>query len=422
MTIVLLWVVAGVSALLLVAGGTVLGRIRLRAHLAAALRTAQQLSTRAETAGDDRFGELQVLREQLGRVLARLETEARAAGLPGVDRARADATGPGGTAAPAAGVTAELEQDLDLFKREVYAKTKRIEALESEKQTLAEKIVGLEESLRKAGERPTGRPSTSGEPGEVTALLDALQQEADQLRARLEEKEATLRTLASTDATGMLHEVERIRKELLGRNEEIATLEVRLMRAEKQAQQQDVRAQTLEKVKEDLAARALESASELRKASERIRELEMEVASRPGVSPPAPLAPMAAPATRTAPLPAPALPPRSGTGTTASPFGPRAATGTSPSPLPPRPPTSTTASPLPPRPPTSTTASPFGPRATTNPAAPPAPPRPPTATSPSPLPPRPPAPPAPSGSPSPRPRRPTGSIFPLPKSREDSDK
>lgn len=320
MPTVAIWIVAVVSVALLVGGGLVIASASLRRRLSAARRRAAALQTSVDPLPDDPFGELRLLRERLTRLRERLGQDAQALGLPPDPDAP-----PIGTPAPEearSAVTRELEQDLELFKKELYDKSRRIEALEEEKRTLAGRILELEEQARRRPPPGVGEPlvlrsdkTAPTQAEEMVALMDALQQEADDLRRQLADREQRLKRAQSGDSSGLIHELERIRKELLQRNEEVADLEVKVHRADQQIQKLKARATELEHEKESVAARALESAAELRQANQRLQSLERQQASAAVMATPPPAGtpvrtmPLPGPASRSSPPP---LPPGSG--------------------------------------------------------------------------------------------------------------
>jgi hypothetical protein len=119
------WILAFASTVLLIAGGFTVAVARFRGRVMARRRQAAKLGAQLEGKPADPFGELQIIRDQLRKIQERLGQAEELAGLPVQSPA-----GPATTTAPQAGaqVTAELEQDLDLFKKEVYTKTHRIDA------------------------------------------------------------------------------------------------------------------------------------------------------------------------------------------------------------------------------------------------------------------------------------------------------
>jgi hypothetical protein len=186
--------------------------------------------------------------------------------------------------------TVELEADLELVRREVAGKARRIEELEAEKRGLAERVVALEEEVRSQGVKaPAKRPgfipvNTVQGPATgdgLASLIDTLQQEADGLRAELVERDGRLRILEQGDPTGIVHELERIRRELQTRTEELSAAQDRLALAEKASAQSRAKASTAMEEKEAMASRSLETAGELRRAQEKVRELERQLESHP---------------------------------------------------------------------------------------------------------------------------------------------
>jgi len=329
MTAPVIWLVAAASAVLLIAGGFSLAAARFRSRVLRRRRQAQQLQGQLDRKSADPFGELQVIGEQLRRIQDRLGQAEDAAALPVTESAPAQSPGPALHSADmtAPSPTLELEGDLQLFKHEVYEKTKRIDLLVAQKQRLAEKIVELESALNAAqavpppaaaapapqGDAPPGRPSYGG-----MALVDVLQQEADELRAKIDEQDRLIKALEAEDSTGLVHELERIRTELVGRNEELAAFDVRLNRSAKKTEHHQSRVQVLEREKETLASKALDQAALLRQASDRVRELEQQLAVQGvggGAAPAIPSQPQPAPSTANYPAasrrpPAPPQPPR----------------------------------------------------------------------------------------------------------------
>jgi len=267
------WILAFASAVLLIAGGFVMAVARFRGRVAARRRQAARLGAHLEGKPSDPFGELQVIGAQLRKIQQRLGQAEEVAGLP------VRSSAPAATAAaPQAGapVTMELEQDLDLFKKEVYSKTHRIDELMTEKQLLADKIVQLETALATAP--APSKPSRRPKPTESNmALVDVLQQEADELRNQIAQQDQLLKSLEKSDTSGLVKEVGRIRQELLGRNEEVKALEARLVDSA-QSQQLQVRLGALETERDGLAAQALETAGQLRRAKERIADMERSLA------------------------------------------------------------------------------------------------------------------------------------------------
>jgi septal ring factor EnvC (AmiA/AmiB activator) len=104
-----------------------------------------------------------------------------------------------------------------------------------------------------------------------------------------------IETLKKGDQTGLLHELQRIRQELVDRNEEVSGLGTKLATLEERLEQQSARATGLEQEKEALAAKALDSAAELRKANERIYDLEQGHGAAAQPQSPSTTAPMPAP-------------------------------------------------------------------------------------------------------------------------------
>ncbi len=286
MSEVVIWIVAGASAVLLVAGGFVLAVARLRSRFAATRKAADSTQSMLYNVAADPFGELKVIADQLARLRRRLDQVpggSASASMPPLPAPASFTDPPEPT--PGKAVTAELEADLELFKRDAYGKTRRIEELEAEKQRLGEKIVHLEEQLERAQRTvapPPPRPpaEAQGSSEDLVGLIDTLQQETDALRQQINERDRRIRTLTKGDATGITHELERVRRELRTRNDEVQSLRDSLGRAERAATQAKTRAGQLEHEKETVAARALDSAAELRRAQERIRDLERQIASR----------------------------------------------------------------------------------------------------------------------------------------------
>jgi len=306
MSQVVIWIVALASALLLAAGGFALALARLRARLARSRAQAAQAAHRIAKASADPFGELKVIADELYRLRQRLDRVGQGGGRPPEADLAMAAPGPGtpppGRGGKANAASSELEADLELFKREVYEKSRQVETLEADKQRLAERVVQLEEQVQRAAARAAERPE-GGIPAAAAAarasrddasaddlaeLIDTLQQEADTLRGQLAERDQSLETLEKGDSTGLVHELERIRKELRTRNGEVDRLQDAVSRAEHSAEQARNRTTEIVREKETVAARALESAAELRRAQEKIRDLERQLASRPSGNYPAP--------------------------------------------------------------------------------------------------------------------------------------
>ncbi len=325
MTAPVIWLVAAASAVLLVPGGFSLAAVRFRARVLARRRQAQQLQGQLDRKSSDPFGELQVIGEQLRRIQERLGQAEEAAGLPVTEPAPAQSQGPAfqGPAPHPADLTApsptiELEGDLQLFKHEVYEKTKRIDALVAEKQRLAEKIVGLESALAAqaaAPPQPPSAPTKDAPPGHPSyggmALVDVLQQEADELRSKIDEQDRLIKALEAQDSTGLVHELERIRTELRTRNEELAAFDVKLNRAAKKTEQHQSRVQVLEREKETLASKALDASAQLRQANERVRVLEQQLALKGPAENAGPPSSASYPAVSRRPAPARQTPPPS---------------------------------------------------------------------------------------------------------------
>lgn len=315
------WILAFASAVLLITGGFTIAVARFRGRVVAHRRQAAKLGAQLEGKPSDPFGELQVIGDQLRKIQQRLGESEEVAGLPVQSSAGAVST-----SAPQLGTpfTGELEQDLDLFKKELYDKTGRIDELVTEKQLLAERIVTLESALAAA---PAPAPVRKVKPTESNmALVDVLQAEADELRAQIAERDALLKSLEKSDTSGLVKEVGRIRQELMDRNEELNTLKAHHTDVG-QLQMLQTKIQSLTQEKETIAARALETAGQLRQANERIGELEQALVSRQAVAFAG--AAQAPPPSVTATLP--------GAGPMPPPAPPRVPTnpGTTPPPLPP---------------------------------------------------------------------------------------
>jgi hypothetical protein len=114
----------------------------------------------------------------------------------------------------------------------------------------------------------------------------------------------------------LVKEVGRIRHELLDRNEEVSALRARLAEPG-QDQQLQAQLQTLEQENEGIAARSLETAGQLRRANERIAELEQSLVSRQAVAyadaaqaPPPPVVSAPMPGPPRVPMPQMTPPPR----------------------------------------------------------------------------------------------------------------
>jgi hypothetical protein len=295
------WVLALASTVLLIAGGFTMAVARFRGRVAAQRRQAARLGAQLEGRPADPFGELAVIKGQLHKIGQRLGKAEEVAGLP-VQSAPGSAT----AAAPEGGapVTQELEQDLDLFKKELFVKARRIEEISTEKQVLAEKVVELESLLATApaASTHTSKPSESN-----TDLVDVLQQEADELRNQIAQRDQLLKSLEKSDTSGLVKEVGRIRQELMGRNEELNTLKTRLATTARQQHNQS-RLEGLEREKEELAARALDAAAQLRVATQRIGELEQILMSRQAAPEARPVQATSAPETTSSPPAPPRVP------------------------------------------------------------------------------------------------------------------
>ena len=317
------WLIVFASAGLLAGGGYFAAQARLRSLALARRRQVQELQAQLDGKSADPFGELQVLGDQLNRISQRLARAEDSAGLPATAPASGSAPPPPAPAAstPEGGsaVSTELEADLELFRREVYTTTQRIDGLVSEKQHLAEKIVELEtelEASRRATQTQGVAQKGPKESDDSLPIVTVLQQEADDLRAQLAERDKRIETLVKGDATGLVHELERIRQELTRRNEELAIFDVKLNRAANRAQQLESQAAALEQEKEAIAAKALETASQLRQANEQLHAMQQAPGAHPGgpsqVQSPMPTAPLPAPHYPALPTPPPsptAVPP-----------------------------------------------------------------------------------------------------------------
>jgi len=392
------WILAVASAVLLMAGGFTLAVARFRGRVVARRRQAAKLGAQLERKPADPFGELAVIGDQLHKIQERLGRAEDVAGLPVQSSVGSTAATAGSATQGEALVSGELEQDLDLFKKELFNKARRIDDLTAEKQVLAEKVVELESALATPAHKP--KPANSN-----LELVDVLQQEADELRNQIAQQDKLLRGLEKSDTSGLMKEVGRIRQELIGRNEEVNTLKSRLANTAR-TQQLQTRLEGLEREKEELAARALEAAGQVRVATQRIAELEQLLTSNQGASPAGAAQAVGAPGGRSSPpalpkvpMPQPTKPP--------PPPPPTPAVGRKMPlrPAPPRPPKS----PGFPDEPTIKTAPPRPPRSRGFPEEPTlrtAPPR--MAPSPGLTPP-----------PQPKKRRPTGSISPTPRTKKD---
>jgi len=306
MTAPVVWILAFASVVLLIAGGFTIAVARFRGRVVAHRRRAAKLGAQLEGKPADPFGELWVIGDQLRKIQQRLGRAEEVAGLPVQSSASVVSGTTPQTGTP---VTGELEQSLDLFKKEVYTKTHRIDELVAEKQVLAEKIVALESALAvvPAPSAPLRKPHAKES---NMALVDVLQAEADELRSQIVERDRLLVSLEKSDTSGLIKEVGRIRMELMDRNEELSALRAR-QTASGQTLQLQTKLQALVTEKEELAARAAADAEQLRTAKRRIGELEQILVSPPGAASASP-APTAQPPQVAATRPGPPRVPSAG--------------------------------------------------------------------------------------------------------------